>query len=361
MKNTFLFSITIILFSSCATTPVVQVPQPWTRTFGNPQSIEESTTLFINVNGEEKHLLLDNALLDGSIYKGIESQLLRRDFEITKNEQNADYILNISYFSKDVQVMRTEVQTYQSSSQYNYSGTSTGILAALAVGAQASRTSTSNKAESSTHTAYRHTVGFSINNLDNELIWTGESTWESGSPDITSRISTVSQILLSNLPGYGEVTPRVPAVNPEKEENYYKLYVEDRNFVGPALPYTINFERSAEDSRSLSQNLTIRGVSDPRISRAVIDLIQTAEFAVPRDPNYENPISTTQWNRVNLGGSYYIGDDNQPTNILIELRGSRDGYTIRNASKASQSEYSAFLSDLEKWQNALIEYYNVFE
>lgn len=299
--------------------------------------------------------------MDRSIYNSIESQLLRRGFEITKNEENADYILNINYSSKDVQVMRTEVQTYQSSNQYNYSGTSTGILAALAVGAQASRTTTANKAESSTHTAYRHTVGFSITNLNSELIWTGESTWESGNVDITSRISTVSQILLSNLPGYGEVVPRVPAVNPEKEENYYKLYVEDRNFVGPALPYTINFESSAGDSRSLSQNLTIQGVSDPRISRAVIDLIQTAEFAVPRDPNYENPTSTRQWNRVNLGGIYYIGDDTQPTRILIELRGSKGGYTIRNSSTVNQNEYDAFLNDLQKWQTALIEYYNVFE
>lgn len=127
------------------------------------------------------------------------------------------------------------------------------------------------------------------------------------------------------------------------------------------MTYTINFEGSAESSSSLHQNITIQGVFDPRISRAVIDLIQTAEFAVPRDSNYGSPISTGQWNRVNFGGNYYIGDDSQPTNIIIELRGSKNGYTIRNAAKANQSEYGEFLNDLEKWQDALIAYYSVFE
>jgi hypothetical protein len=366
MRNYFFNKIVlvalILLLTGCgATTPTLQVPKPWTRTFGDPQNIEKSSTIFLQIEGEENQLLLNNSLLNEEIYRIIESQLKRRNFSLTEIEEDSDYILNVRFLSKEVQVMRSELSTYQSSSQINYSGTSTGILAALAVGAQSSSSKLSTKTETSSQTVYRNVVGFVIKTLDEDIIWTGESTWESSSVDILSLFPTVSQILLSNLPGYGEVTPRVPAVNPEKEENYYKLYIQGRYFVGPSLPYVINFERSLSDPNSLSRDIKIEGVSDPRISYSVIDLIQTTEYAVPKNPDYDDPLSTGQWNRVILGGRYYIGDDRQPSNILVELRGNKSGYTINNAKIASKSEYDIFLQDLSKWQNTLYEYYNVFE
>ena len=358
----FFFGALIFLLTGCgATTPTLQVPKPWTRTFGEPQNIEKSSTIFLQIEGEEKQLLLNNSLLDDEIFNIIESQLKRRNFSLTEIEEDSDYILNVRFLSKEVQVMRSELSTYQSSSQMNYSGTSTGILAALAVGAQSSSSKLSTKTETSSQTVYRNVVGFVVKTSDENIIWTGESTWESSNVDILSLFPTVSQILLSNLPGYGEVIPRVTAVNPEKEENYYKLYIQGRYFVGPSLPYVINFERSLTEPGATTRDLKIEGVSDPRISYAVIDLIQTTEYAVPKEPDYDDPLSTRQWNRVILGGRYYIGDDSQPSNILVELRGSKSGYTIKNAKIASQTEYGIFLQDLSKWQNTLNEYYNVFE
>lgn len=366
--NTILVTLTAILISSCATTPVVQVPQPWTRSMGDPQLIESNTNIYLNVIGEEKHLLLDNSLIDRNIHSIIENQLIRRNFSITENAQNADYTLTVNYSSRDVQVMRTAITTYQSASQQNYSRTGTGILAALAVGAQASQSETASKAETSSHTAYQHSLGLSFSNMEDEVIWTGESTWESGNVDILGRIQVVSQILLSNLPGYGEVIPRIPAVNSNKEQNYYRLYISGNRFVGPALPYTIIFNPSSKGAligsnspRINDENVSLQGVSDTRILHAVIDLIQTVEFAVPQNPDYSNPISSEQWNRVKLGGTYYLGDDNQASNILVELRGSRDGYTIIDASVVNQTAYNEFLDELNDWQNALREYYDVFE
>lgn len=189
--NTILVTLTAILISSCATTPVVQVPQPWTRSMGDPQLIESNTNIYLNVIGEEKHLLLDNSLIDRNIHSIIENQLIRRNFSITENAQNADYTLTVNYSSRDVQVMRTAITTYQSASQQNYSRTGTGILAALAVGAQASQSETASKAETSSHTAYQHSLGLSFSNMEDEVIWTGESTWESGNVDILGRIQVV--------------------------------------------------------------------------------------------------------------------------------------------------------------------------
>lgn len=170
------------------------------------------------------------------------------------------------------------------------------------------------------------------------------------------------------MPGYGEVIPRIPAVNSNKEQNYYRLYISGNRFVGPALPYNIIFNPSSKGAligsnspRINDENVSLQGVSDTRILHAVIDLIQTVEFAVPQNPDYSNPISSEQWNRVKLGGTYYLGDDNQASNILVELRGSRDGYTIIDASVVNQTAYNEFLDELNDWQNALREYYDVFE
>ncbi|MCH8569106.1 MAG: hypothetical protein LAT67_12605 [Balneolales bacterium] len=370
--KTILITLSAIFIYSCATTPVVQVPQPWTRSMGDPQLIEHNTTIYLNIIGNEEHLLLDNSLVDRKIYKIIENQLMRRNFTITDNEQEADYLMVVNYSSRDVEVMRTSVGTTQRSSQVNYSQTGTGVLAALAVGAQSTQSQATSRVESRTHTAYRHTLGLSISSLEGEMIWTGESTWESGAVDILRRIQPVSQILISNLPGYAEMIPRVPAVRQNKEQNYYRLYIRGNRFFGPALPYSINFEGlsssgsgaifvGSSTQRSASQSGDLRSVSDTRILNAVIDLIQTAEYAVPHSPEYDDPFYSQQWSRVNIGGRYFIGDDTEPSNILVELRGSREGYTIRNASLVHESTYNEFLVELEKWQKALSEFYNVFE
>lgn len=358
-RITFL-SILVAFITACATTPIVEVSKPWTRTMGNAQTIGNPSKIYVSIEGSEEHLLLNNTLLESEIYSTIQDQLLRRNFEIVDDRQASDYVLSVNYHSEDIQVMRSTVTSYQNTRQNSSAGTSTGILAALAVSAQASESKSTSKAELTSRTAYQHTLGISI--IDEDLlIWTGESTWESSNANILGRLHSVSQILLSNLPGYGEIIPTVPAVNSNKEENFYNIYVRGNNFVGPSLPYSINFQQSSKSAAVMDSKLKIEGVSDTRISYAVIDLIQTAEYAVPFNPDYGSPISTGQWNRVNLGGEYFIGDDTEPTNIIVELRGRQQGYTIKSAIIANQREYDQYLDQLNTWQNALETYYDVFE
>ncbi|NGP90265.1 DUF4136 domain-containing protein [Fodinibius halophilus] len=364
----------IALFASCATTPQVQVERPWTRTLGQAQSIELGSSIFINVSGDEEYLLIDNPLMDNSVYNVIKNQLVRRDFEIVSSKNDAEYVLNVEYQSKDVQVMQTELSSFQSSYQQSASGSGYGVLAALAVSEQTSSNQSVNQAEVSTQTAYRHTLGFSITQND-QTVWTGESTWKSSSLDVSNRITSTTQLLLSKLPGYGEVTPRVKAVNPEKKNNYYNQFIKGNSFFGPSLPYLINFYKlsgsrtgpNSSGSRtrpnqglSISES-NIARISNPRILHAIVDLIQTAEYALPKEPNYENPISTSQWAKVKLGGEYYIGNDDEKTYIIVNLVGDKTGYNIDSASKVNRQEYNRFLNDLKKWITALNNYYEVFE
>lgn len=346
------------IISSCATTPELAVPQPWTRSMGNPYEIHNNAKIALAIHGSEEHLVLNNSLMDDYIYGTIAEQLSRRNFRIVSQDENPDYTFSVFYSSKDIERTRTEAMTSQRSAYQSYTGSGTGILAAIAVSSQAAGSASASRAVTSSYTAYRHTIGFSIHDNLDDLIWTGESTWECTGKDVSNRMITVTQILLSNIPGYGEFAPRINAVNKEKESNFIHLYANNRSFSGPALPYLINFETTSTMS-SLSE-FRFRGV-ETRIAYAVIDLIQTAEYAVPVNPDYNKPLASNQWNRVKLGGKYYLGNDYQPTYILVELRGSRNSYTIRSASSVSEREYENFKDDLKRWQQALSEYYDVFE
>lgn len=350
--------IIVVSFTSCAITPNIQAPRPWTRTLGQSESIETGTSIYIDVSGDEDHLLLDNSLMDKSVYAVVKEQLNRRNFKIHKNKSSADYVLFVDYQSKEEKIVQTEISSFQSSYQESASTSGYGVLAALAVAEQASSSQSRSQVAVAEQTAYKHTLGFSIHQND-EMVWTGESTWKSSNVDISNRMTSVTQLLLSNLPGYGERTPRVKAVNPEKRNNYFKLFISGNSFVGPSLPYMINFKPLKSVIRT--EEPEIKGISNPRILHAVVDLIQTAEFALPTDPDYENPIDIGQWAKVKLGSEYYIGDDKQKTHIIIELTGDKRGYNISNASKVNRQEYSSFLNDLKKWQTALTNYYSVFE
>ena len=54
---------------------------------------------------------------------------------------------------------------------------------------------------------------------------------------------------------------------------------------------------------------------------AYIDLIQTAEYALPQGKEKNtNPLDRDIWSKVQLGGIYYLGNDDIPRKILINLK-----------------------------------------
>jgi hypothetical protein len=91
---------------------------------------------------------------------------------------------------------------------------------------------------------------------------------------------------------------------------------------------------------------------------AYVDLIQTAEFALPDgdDRDWENPIDVRLWKSVTLGGQYLMGISKKPINVIIKLSGEKNGYYIDNAKVVSDNEYAVFQQKLYRWKKALNNY-----
>jgi len=218
---------------------------------GHPLEIENQTDVYIQVIGEEEHLLLTNPFVEIKIRGMIQDQLERRNYRVTGTEEDADYILTVLHSSWEVESTKSEIFNYQSSIAHNYSRTGSGVWAASVVAGQDYSNLSIARSSTKTLSAYRHNLALEISNVEDGVLWTGESTWQTGSVDILNGILVVSQKLISNLPGYGEIVPRVPAIIPEKNHHYYRLYVVDNSFHGPALPNMINSTQMCRISSSL--------------------------------------------------------------------------------------------------------------
>ena len=103
-------------------------------------------------------------------------------------------------------------------------------------------------------------------------------------------------------------------------------------------------------------------VDNPEALEAYMDLILTAEYALPiGNRNYKNPLEKSNWAKVQLGGIYYLGEDNLPVNILITLRGESKGYCVENCKIVSVDEYLRYEDKLLEWQQAVSKMYDVYE
>ncbi len=167
------------------------------------------------------------------------------------------------------------------------------------------------------------------------------------------------QILLSWLPNDNTTFPKVREVKEDKMHNYYNLNCKGKSFSCPALPYRIAFGYNL--GFNMNQNVRSPGsVYDPKAYDAYLDLLQTAEYALPLgDDDYSFPLDEKLWSDVEIGGKYIIGMNKRPTNILIKLSGEERGYKIEKCWIASDEEYRNFESRLFSWQSALKEYYDL--
>jgi len=103
-------------------------------------------------------------------------------------------------------------------------------------------------------------------------------------------------------------------------------------------------------------------VDNPEALESYMNLILTAEYALPiGNRNYKNPLEKSNWAKVQLGGIYYLGEDNLPVNILITLRGESKGYCVENCKIVSVDEYLRYEDKLLEWQQAVSKMYDVYE
>lgn len=356
-----------IIILGCATVPTLRVPQPWIRSLKSSQPINATAKLKIDVSGSTVPLLGNEQLTADRIREKLSYLLKQRGFSI--DNASPEYVVQLLYKTERTDKFRfsstissTNVQAYAIATSSGAGATSgLGVSIARAVSALATRSTTVGKQTAEQMLSYTHTISIELRSRDGLIVWKGESTWDSDELNLINRIVPAIQLILSDLPSDRATRPEIPEVKSSHALNYYKLECQDNWFTCPALPYRILFEDrklSAEARPSIPGS-----VENPYALVAYVDLIQTAEYALPdgNEKDWKDPIKVSLWKRVTLGGQYLLGPSKKPVNILIKLSGKTDGYYIDECKVASDEEFGKFSVQFSKWRQALQDYYDVYE
>jgi len=105
-----------------------------------------------------------------------------------------------------------------------------------------------------------------------------------------------------------------------------------------------------------------KGIMNTMAMAAYVDLIQTAEYAIPKgDDDWSDPMSIDLWKKAMLGGKYCLGYDMDSVFVLITLKGHEEGYKIDKCWIASDAEYEKYEHEYGLWRQTLQDYFDVFE
>ena len=361
------FAILIIVLTGCATTPSVQIWQPWTRVLDSNISIPSNSKIKIIVEGDSKPLLGNDLLLQNEVKEKLKYLLERRGYKIVNKD--FQFLLTLKYKTERYDKMKSSSLMYSSTENYSALLSNSGSLASLGLGVSIAQTisALSNKSSviseniSETVKSYTHTISIEIENTSNKLIWQGESTWDSQNINLQTDITSAIQLIVSNLPDSKKVIPVVSSIKKGKESNYFNLICKDKWFSCPALPYRITFNPTINNnSANIDYNIP-SSIKNPSVLAAYVDLLQTSEYVLPiglRD--YDNPLNKSLWSKIQLGGIYNLSNGKQ-IKILIILNGEKNGYVADKCWIATDEEFTEFENNLTHWRDALKNYYDVFE
>jgi hypothetical protein len=342
------------------------VPHPWIRSLKTTDRINTNSKLKIEVSGSTLPLLGNGELTDEKIREKLSLLLERRGFSV--DSSSADYIVTLIYkterhdrFRSYSSVASTNFQAFGISTSAGAGATSgLGVSIARAVSALASKSTTVSEQTTEQMLSYIHTISIEFRQRNKQVIWKGESTWDSDELNLINRIVPALQLILSDLPSDIGTRPEVPEVKENHISNYFKLECENNWFTCPALPYRIFFEGGRSSGKSGST--VPRGVENPSALAAYVDLIQTAEYALPDgdEKDWNDPIKVSLWKRATLGSQYFLGPSKKPVNILIKLTGKTDGYYISECKVVPDAEFEKFSVQFSKWRQVLQDYYDVY-
>ena len=366
MKRIMIIGILSIIVLNCATTPIVHVWRPWQRVLEIKDKIDIGSEMSLEISGSTTPLLGNENLLKNSIYDALKDYLERRGFGIVDSNSKyhlvcsykTDRIDKFSYSSSSTNYHFSELTNYSFTGSLSRQGLGVGVAGIIgrmdALSAQINRQKIEQKQE------YCHTISLEIYNDVNHSIWKGESTWDASTANIFSNLKFVMQLLLSNLPKDNSIFPTVPTIINDKAANYFKLNCQDYWFSCPALPYKITFSDYFVDGYEVLK--LPKSILNPEALAAYVDLINTAEYALPKgEKNINNPLKRSLWKKVVLGGKYKLSPGNEIKNVLIQLKGEKKGYTIERAWLATDEQYLDYLNDLNKWKENLKEFYDYYE
>ncbi len=362
-------TVCLVIIAGCATVPTVYIQRPWMRALKLNQPITATGQLKIEVSGSTIPLVGSEQLTADKIGKILSHLFMRRGYLIT----NADpeYIVRLIYKTKRKDALRFS-SVY---SQFNNIAAGSGVGATSALGVSVAQDVSALAYNSTTISqqnvkqlpSYTHTFSLEIHNKSGRLVWKGESIWDSEELNIlVNPFVPAMQLLLSHLPSDQAIRPEIPELRIGHVFNYYRLECKKKWFACPALPYPITFKSGIALSKSEKvlndDELERTRIQNPYALAAYVDLIQTAESALPDgdEKKWKNPINISLWKKATLGGQYLLGPSRKPLNILVKLRGKTEGYRIEECNVVSDKEFEEFSVQLSKWKRALQEYYDVY-
>ncbi len=350
----------------CGSAPTVREVQPWSRVLRSSHVVAPAAKMKIEVSGSSVPLLGSEQLTADNIRENFSRLLKRRGYRV----ENAapDYVAKVSYLTERNDKFRHPSAAVPANSSMDAAITGShagaqsglGVIVARAVSALAMRSAGISTQASDQASAYTHTLAVEIRNREGSSVWKGESSWDSNQLNIIDRCVPAMQLLLSDLPADSSAPPAIREIKSNHVANFYKLECAGTSFTCPALPYGIMFEyQSVSPTAKIDIPKTIR---DQYALAAYCDLLQTAECALPSgtEEDWKDPIKTSLWKKVTLGGRYLMGSGNKSVNIIIKLSVRANGYAVDECYAASEEEFAPFNTQLSKWKQALADYYDVY-
>ncbi|MBD3404274.1 hypothetical protein GF420_15400 [candidate division GN15 bacterium] len=368
--------LTGLILSGCGPTIPHEIAwRPWTRSLESDAAPTPGMSLSVHVNGESLPLLGSEVLLQNRIKGGVSELLVRRGYAIA--DSSVDLIVSVAY--KTERFRELEVSSYHSSVALSdlyaatasgsgsasvsgdYGSGSAGVAIASTVARLLSIKSDVSSQTTRERTKYVHTLAIDMSSKDGQALWKGESTWATRTPDISGDIIGVSQLLLSELPADTSIIPRVPELKSSHFTNFLAEFCVNNYFSCPALPYRIYFPVSLYGWGTRIQWSSVEYIKDPRALAAFVDLVQTAEYALPTGgKEYEDPVDFELWERARLGGKYYLGEAHEPVYVIVDLYGTSTAYRVSSCRVVSQEEFSGFEEQLADWRQQIIQYFEMF-
>ena len=357
-----LFAIlTLLLFGCASTLPQQRVTPPWNRIQSTNNDIPIGSQISIEVDCQTNPLIGSEVLTESGIRDVAKSLLERRGYTVAENSNQ--YKMKILY-KADTEIKKISSSSASASSNdylfgSNNSNFGLGVLLAAALLASGTTASTTTISTTTVDvSAFVHTFAVEIYNLRNEIEWKTDIKWDSYNLNVLDQTLTALQTVFSTLPSDYRVMPNIPKLKEFRFHDYFKQKVEGYYYHSPAVPYRIRFASSGAPDILIDY-----GIGNRSASLAYLDLLQTAEYALPGldARKWKNPMNPNIWKKIVLGGRYTLGKQKEPVNVLISLKSDMFGYMVDKCNVVSDSAYQEYLTSLALWRETLREYYDFFE
>jgi hypothetical protein len=345
--------------------PEIEVWRPWTRVLNKSAGITETGSFTIKVRGDTPALLGSEELLEHHIANSISYLLSRRGFDSTASD--ADYAVRAFYKSERVEVDPAMIAGYQQNTSTvvfsindEFGGTSgLGVRVARTVGARSTITISS----IGVGARFSHKVSLEIYDRSGQLLWKGESTWDSSQLEIRRRLLSALQLLLSDLPFEEGTHPHVKTVKSTHADEYFEISCLGGWFACPALPYRIRFEEKEASLKPGAGEAKVPDrIRDREALDAYVDLIRTAELALPTGKkDHTNPLEPDLWKKVRLGGTYILEPSGRKVNVLIDLKGTAECYVVDKCRLVTDGDFAGYERSLEAWRKRLEHFFDFYE